>query len=437
MRKYQLKLIKRSENNQSWGLRKHHYKLLASGILLAALYPTGAVADEVTDLKKQLQILMKTVDQLSERIKQGEQNKKNQVTLISSNEMNATVKETLERVDELEDSMITLDDRLGQRAIAQAFDGIQFDIGGFIHTTYTTIRGENSTESSFDRQNFELLIGAKLNEDWSAFFAGGFLRESDQSLSLSNREDPVFNSVNKNPQIIAWVNYEYNSLLNVRIGRMTTPHGIINIEHFPATLLDPEQPQFLRPFSGDTIFPNFATGIQLHGKNYGENFSFEYSTYATNMSSNAKELQIGARAAVGFLQDSIKMGVNIADGTRVNDDSYDLFGLDFQWNINDFSIKSEYYITSEESVNSVDADRAAFYIQPSYKFSPKWIAFTRFDILEMGDITGESTEVAFGVNFLPSPGVRLRTIYTSREYENGGLPDADADILQFSGTFSF
>ncbi|WP_103654457.1 hypothetical protein [Agarilytica rhodophyticola] len=394
-----------------------------------AMFSCYASSQDENILKTKIEELEKKVEILNRKIDDSGLS-----DTSSSSELGG---ENSERIAELEESLWSIEERLGQRAIVQAFDGIRLDIGGFIHTAYTNIDGEDNRDSSFDRQNFELLIGAELDEEWSAFFAGGFLRESDPSLSFDNRTSPVFNSRNKNPQIIGWVNYSASSLFNMRIGRMITPHGIINIEHFPATLLDPEQPQFLRPFSGDTIFPNFATGIQLHGKKYFSVTSFEYATYVTNMSSNADELQLGGRMALGFIDDKLSLGVNYANGTRADDVNYDMSGVDFKLDIGALLLKSEYYQTSEDTSGMGDMDRKAFYIQPAIQLSNTWILFARYDRLDRGEVIGKSTEMAAGLNFLPSPRVRLRAIFTAREYEGGGQANADADIMQISGTFSF
>jgi len=403
-------------------IKKIRYAHTLSVFILCAA-PFASQATDTSDLKAELKALKKQIHQLN--------------TQLYGSSTSTSVNYA-ERIKALEESLWAIEEKLGERTMVQAFDGVRFDLGGFIHTAYTTIDAEDGTRASFDRQNFELLIGAELDDNWSAFFAGGFLRESDPSLSLTNRTSPQFNARNKNPQIIGWVNYEHSSALNVRIGRMITPHGIINIEHFPGTLLDPEQPQFLRPFSGDTIFPNFATGMQLHGKKYLSSISYEYAVYATNMSSNADKLQVGGRYALGFMQDKVAMGINFANGKRANEVDYTLVGLDFKLDIGRFLLKSELYQTSESAdINSVDNNRSTFYIQPAWRFSPKWIAFTRIDTLNMGDAEGQADEVAIGLNYLHSSNVRLRAILTERDYKDGTQDDANAHIFQISGTFSF
>ena len=359
-------------------------------------------------------------------------------SLAFAEKIDEKVEDHEERIESLEEFLLDIDERVGSRTIIKAFDGVRVDIGGFIHTAFTHVEGEDGSVNGFNRQNFELLIGADLDEKWSAFFAGGFLRESDDPFVVGDRRNPDFNHVAKNPQIIAWVNYRGADSFNVRIGRMITPHDSINIEHFPATLLDPEQPQMLRPFGGNTIFPNFSTGIQLHGKSFfGGRNSFGWAAYATRHPANPNEEIFGGRTELGFLNDSINIALNAASGERPGTlSSYQLFGADLRIDRGAWLIKSAYFTTSED----VGGDRLGAYFQPALRLGRDWLLFYRFDLLEAGDATGDSTENVLGVNFLPTKNVRLRAIYTSRSMDAGTDPaavDADADIVQFSGTFSF
>jgi len=235
-------------------------------------------------------------------------------------------------------------------------------------------------------------------------------------------------------------------LFNVRIGRMITPHGVINIEHFPATLLDPEQPQFLRPFGGNTLFPNFSTGVQFHGSTFASWGSVNYAAYVTNATgtgaeSNSEE-QIGGRLGYVSNDGVYEVGLNVGELYRGTTDSdYTMTGLDLKINYDWLLLKAEAYETDEDQ----GGDRSAAYIQPAWIINDQWQLFYRHDYLDAGDVLGKSRENVVGVNFLPKSNIRLRMTYTRKDFEDGftdatlltELPDADADIFQFSGTYSF
>lgn len=368
-------------------------------------------------------------------------------TLKSDTPASSTNSRLNARLNALEAALADSQDKISNRTIVHAFESIKLDIGGFLHSAYTFIDTEEESVGSFNRQNFELLIGAEISESWSAFVAGGFLRESSDPFSVGSRTVPEFDNKSKNPLIIGWANYQMNDLINVRVGRMITPHGVINIEHFPATLYEPEQPQFLRPFDGNTIFPNFSTGLQLHGEYFGEYVSMEYATYVANATSsdntqaNIEEL-FGGRAALGVLDNRIKAGFNFSDGYRSSTDSYyTMFGGDLSATLWLFELKSEYYLTDEET----GGDREAMYVQPIVNVTEQWSVYYRYDFLDAGFVIGESIEHVVGINYTPKYNIRLRANYTYKEFIDGftdnsftsPLDDEEAHIIQFSGTFSF
>lgn len=435
MQKMSSKLVSKNTTfspNLKGGKRTSSFLILIlvagwSPVIFAEVADTGRSPD-VNTLQRQLQQMQQQIDQL--KSKQGSSGSES----VDS------------RINAMEESVVSLEDRVGDRAVIHAFEGIKVDIGGFFHSAYTYIDAEEGSAGSFDRQNFELLIAAQISEDWSGFFAGGFLRESDDPFGDStggSRTDPRFNSVGKNPQIIGWTNYRYNDALNVRIGRMITPHGIINIEHFPAALLDPEQPQFLRPFSGDTLFPNFSTGFQVHGSAFISGSvinALEYAVYDSSAATNSEAHNGGGRLGLRLLDDHAKLGLNYSSGER--DDQltrYDLWGADLRIEMGQFLLDSEIF----ESHGDTEGQRLGAYVQPAWRISPQWVTFYRYDYLDVGESIGKSVENVVGVNYLPRPNVRLRAIYTYRQYDAGvvgnaeALPEADVNIMQLSGTFSF
>lgn len=353
----------------------------------------------------------------------------------------AESEDLLNRIEEIEELTQDIEEKVGSRAIIHAFDGESLDIGGFIHSAYTMIDARDESASSFDRQNFELLASAEISNRWTAFFAGGFLRESDDPLSSTTggtRFSPKFNSRNKNPHIIGWTNYQLNDKFQIRMGRIITPHGVINIEHFPATLLDPEQPQFLRPFSGNTLFPNFSTGIMGHGKFFIGNSAnnINYAVYLSNFTAEPEKHVSGARIAFDVGQ-VFSVGTNYSHGNRTSAErNYALRGLDCKFDYNEFLIKTEYYKTTED-----EGDRKGYYFQPAFRLTDKWIAFYRYDFLDTGTTSSAGTkENVVGLNFMPSNNIRLRAIYKRTKFDESRdktLDSASVNTFQFSGTFSF
>lgn len=357
------------------------------------------------------------------------------------------VNELKEQINDLEDLMEEIDARVGSRAVINAFDATNLDIGGFLHTSHTTVQTNNASEvsaGSFNRMVFEILVKAELAEDWSAFMAQAFMRNSGDVFSASRTAPSFSPPAPTQALVIAWVNYRSSDALHIQFGRFITPHGIINIEHFPATLLDPEQPRFLRPFSGDSIFPNFVTGLHVHGRQFlgdrNDNI-FQYNFYTANHTPTPEKLITGGRLSLEI--GPITVGLNAARGTHSSTaDRYDMLGIDCLIKMGPFLWRNEFFKSSSDDP-IITVDREAFYTQPSWQLTPEWIVFLRHDVFKGGANTagtyeGDVTEDMVGVNYLPYPNVRLRTTLTSKSFDAGAtLPESDATILQFSGTFSF
>ncbi len=438
-------------------------------MLLSFLSVGNAFAEEkgetLQQIQEELKGVKKDLEEAVSRVETLETKNEGSSTTSGSSDSNEALEELTVRMDETELTVADIDEKVGSRAVVHAFDGMQLDLGGFMHTAFTHINGDQGSASSFDRLTFEILAKVKFSERFSAFFAQAFIRESNTRFNDTfRRKNPgmVFSGAGgvKTPLVIAWANYRYNDAFNIRVGRYITPFGIINIEHFPALLLDTEQPQFLRPFSGDTIFPNFLTGAQGHGKFFfGDNYLQYYAYTGVFTGSSPERFYSGARLAYTVSEWGATMGINGGWGRRSlttappdttvvgSDTTFGMIGGDLLIDKGPILWKTELFFTNEDS--NAGGNRTAFYTQPAYRITDQWIAFYRYDFLNDGSLLvqsggrnstpGNSTEHMIGVNYLPVPNVRLRATLARKDWSKGrlGAPDADATIFQLSGTFSF
>lgn len=421
------------------GMIAHSWALIGICLLMASA-PAAAQDENLDSLRKQLDEARSMIQKLSGRIEQVEKSRAQ--TPAVDNDVNS-------RLDELEEQMFDLDERTGSRAIIHAFDAISLDIGGFLTQQFTYAIGEDSDEASFNATQFELLIKADLTDEISVFTALGFLRESD--LILADAANPTFAaSAMRNPAIIAWGNFQRSDALEIQLGRFVTPHGIINIEHFPGVLLELNQPQFLRPFSGQTIFSNFMQGGQIHGRFFlGEDGSdvLQYNAYVGLHPSDSEDFLAGFRVAYTWDELGVTLGGNYGHGRRkgaastvgnlsivgprsLTTNDYDFVGVDLLYDKGKLLWKNELFFSSE----SGQQDRLGFYTQPAWRLNDKWIAFYRFDYFDPGQGIHDSVEHIIGVNFLPIPIVRLRASYIFKQL---GDPEEDLSVFQFSMTLSF
>ena len=353
-----------------------------------------------------------------------------------------------ERIDGLEAEVVDLADRAGTGSLVRAFDAIELNIGGFMTQTLSVVGGRDDVAVSPNQTLLEILVSARIHERVSFFTALGFLREAD--IDLSDPADPDFRpGAVRVPPIIAWTNYRHRDALQLRLGRIVTPAGLINIEHFPPVLLEINQPQFLRPFPGATLFPNFMNGGQLHGTLRSQQRpeeAFGYSVYAGVIDHAPEAIVAGARAEYAWLQHGVTLGANYLGGRRergtgalgsfsivsarsLQSNRYDMAGIDLLIERGSLLWKSEAFYSFEVG----EDDRIGAYTQPAWRFDERWLVFYRFDFLDPGQDLPSAREHVVGVNYVPIPLVRLRAAAFYKEIESS----PDAVLGQLSVTFSF
>ena len=354
------------------------------------------------------------------------------------------------QVEDLENQIFEVEAQVGQRSVVHGFDSLSMDLGGFLTQSFSVGIGEDSTKVSFNQTLFELIAGVQVNEDVSFAAALGWLRESE--LDVSDRKRPTFRDFSMRvPQIIVWANYRYSDAVELQVGRFITPHGIINIEHFPPLLLDHNQPQFLRPFSGATIFPNFVSGGQLHGKfllGKAQQNILQYNSYVGVFSGGSPDnVTAGGRLGYTWGLSGVTAGANYGFGRReagssrlgsfsiVGDKSlttntYHMLGADLRYDKGPLLWKNEVFYSFETG----EENRLAFYTQPVWRMNDRWHVFYRFDYLDAGQGIEESIEHVIGLNFFPHSQVRVRAVFFLKEFER---PATKAGLFQLSTTISF
>ncbi len=415
--------------------------LAGLGLVPAAASAADARDAELAEMQHKLDEAMAAIKALSGTVANLQQQLAEQQAQAARPAQTASkVAELDERVEELEDNVDTIDERVGSRAVANAFDASKLDIGGFVDIATTLAIGEDKTEAAFNREVFELLLKAKLGKDWDLFMAQAFVRNSPLSFSdPAGRRSPFFannNSPVKTDTVLAWAQYTKSDMFKVQFGRFITPHGIINIEHFPANLLDPDQPQFLRPFPGQTIFANFSDGLNVHGSKFVGKNKFSYNAYAAAWAGNASNLNVGGRLAYTFTDAGLTFGINGTYGDRssTQDANFGVLGGDVLFQKGRWIWKNEIFVTDEEGAPG----KLAFYTMPAYKLTDKWTAFYRFDYLDTGKPGGESIENVLGLSFKPIFNAHLRGIYRwRRATRDAGIPAADTHVFELSTTFNF
>ena len=144
-------------------------------------------ADRIEALEKKLQRTLELVESLQHEINNMKEE------LASEAEHSAAVSEELSRLEDVEELASDVDERIGSRAVVNAFDALGLDFGGFLDLAATYAHGEDNSLASFNRQVFELLFNASLAEQWDLFVAQAFVRKI--SPDFSDRRNPDFSEL--------------------------------------------------------------------------------------------------------------------------------------------------------------------------------------------------------------------------------------------------
>jgi len=141
----------------------------------------AAAQSSQAELEQKLQQAMELINELSSEVRAMKQRQQDpapggDVDPARLEKVEQAIQSVDERVSDVEDTVVDIDDKVGDRALVKAFDALELDIGGFFHNTFTDIEGEQGGARSFNNQTFEILVKAKLWEDWTGFFAQAFQR---------------------------------------------------------------------------------------------------------------------------------------------------------------------------------------------------------------------------------------------------------------------
>ncbi len=390
-----------------------------------------------------------------------------QIKILMEHKQNTT-----ERIDDVENIIERVDERVGSRAVVNAFEAQSLDIGGIAGSVFTSETAENNSFNGFTINFLELLIKARLDDKWSAFIAPLFAEASftqytdpEQRRSVTNAN--LATAVN----VFGYITYEQNNMFNVDFGVFPTPQGIWTPEHFPHAQVIIDSPQMFSPiWQTDEIVPSFTQGVSVRGTYPVEGNILSYNIFAgynnkidisgvTNPVDEG-EFHWGTRIAYRHSAIGTEIGLNYGQGDR-NDDTnvsnpfytprsgraygqeseYDYYGIDLRVNKGSFEIKSELFATNED----FGRDRLGWYVQPVYNVNSNWAIVARYDFFDNGGNTGDKIEKVVGLIWSPIPAVKFRSELSRVEYEvgtgttllGGAYGSADVDVFSLSATYSF
>lgn len=390
------------------------------------------------------------------------------------------VERLTQRVDELEEHATKTSEKIGGRALLQAYTAQSLDVGGHVSSVFTYMHGENGSEAGHFVTLVELFLRAQVSEAWSVFAAPGFyvfngglldnpntttIRGDPGSLEDDSTESRMFLSR-------AYAQYVAGDWLQLQGGIVGSPHGTTNREYFIPSRNIAIANLHTRYFLANQLYPQQVIGARLSGKSViGEGQSrLEYDAYFGTQDDNPSDGMGGARLAYVFGDSGLTLAANYGRGTRQGfpvqplssptpmytgnvpvlqspfvgrfnlGRDYEFCGIDVDWRHGEFVSKTEAYYSAERDV----ADQKALSTEWAWFFHERWALAYRFDYYDAGadldplgvsvNLLGHATEHVVGVAYLPVDAVKLRL--DMHHLELPATSDT-VDFVNFSWSVSF
>ena len=230
------------------------------------------------------------------------------------------------RVDEIEDQQSKISERVGDRAIVQAYTARSLDFGGHMSSLFTYMHGDGGSATGHMVTLLELFLRAQIDDHWSLFATPGFYTFNgallDNPATVSIPGDPTF-TPDDSAQAKTFLSRVYGQWklgdsLQVQGGIVGTPHGTTNREYFIPSRTIAEASLHTRYFMGNQLYPQVVEGVRASGKyTLGDTGNWlDYDAYVGVQSDSPADALYGARLGHVFGDLGLTIAANVGAGTR-------------------------------------------------------------------------------------------------------------------------
>lgn len=406
-------------------------KTILSVIALAVFLflPPRAQADEIADLKAQVNAMQATIDAMKNKIEILESQQKAQV-------------ESVKKIPELSESVEKLKSKPKPESI---FSGV--GVGGHLKL-YMFDR----TEGERNKVEQHTGVSAGLSDLWLYF-----TKEINDWLSID---------VSPELQVTASATPSLGSDLS----RSTSSSYSWSIHHAFVTMRLPRQyelkvgtflPMFSEEYAKETWWEElyhqnlglalleswYDSGAELY-KNFNfKNWSLPVYLYYLNGNTdrnvdNNEGKTVLLHAAPEFCQSKVRLLGSLGIGRWDDENNYNALrsATGFDWNYKKWGVRGEYYYSLWQNrpltptTLSGDATRSGGYVQGSYRFTPKWRGLIKYSLSKLYNTSAASVRYdvydiwTFGANYFIADG---STIIGQVSTGSGNRSD-DTENLKFT-----
>jgi len=251
----------------------------------------------------------------------------------------------------------------------------------------------------------------------------------------------------------AWLEYRHNDRLRIRAGKLLLPQ-YWQTYHYPNLTLSSVPPLMV-----GNVFPKSIDALQLSGDWWIANErGISYTLYGGNGGdANRFGLDRNENKALGgrltfhlagknkpAWLDTLDFSLSAFLGDDDNGLGETILGADAQIRMGRVELLTELAHSNQarrthtffHPLHRRDGESLGFYVQPSYRLSPKWHAFYRYDYLDLDDegwTPYDEARHTLGLNFRPQPNISLKLEFFHGEPED----QEDFNGLASSVVFNF
>lgn len=275
-------------------------------------------------------------------------------------------------------------------------------VSGYVDSEYKMYRDKSGATPEFRIHHLSVFVEKKF-DDKLKFFS-----------EVEWEDGPEFEGATADGKIFLEavnLDYTFNPMAHVRMGRFFTPAGIWSVDHYPPFVPTQERPAVIRK-----VFPAITDGLLVHGTvPVGSNF-LNYDAYVGNGSGNTGHGDKDTHKAKGLKLDVVVPGANTNVGLTVYQDDADNeltgTGLHAKSRIASFTLQAEW---AKGKMDAINAEKDGWYFQALYDIND-WTYGVRVDTYDDGSKTKDTNSLI--VNYHYSPSVVLKGEY--HDIDDGG-----------------
>ena len=357
-------------------------------------------------------------------------------------ELEAGVETNTEQQDALERTTIDQQTIL-EEVQSEARD--RLSIHGYYDFQY--IDADNEVVGSFIQNELSIFLRSSTeDEQWTVFGELEFERIDGNDYLRSRNEGDGDLEIET-----AWLEYRHNDRFRVRAGKLLLPQ-YWQTYHYPNLTFST-----LPPLMVGKVFPKSIVALQFAGDWWTSNErGISYALYGGNGGDGElRALDANEHKAIGgritlrlagskkpVWLETLDFSVSAYAGDDDDGRNQSIVGIDTQIRVGRLELLGELARSNQPSNlrRSVlhpwrrDGESLGFYVQPSYRITPQWHMFYRYDYLNLdnsGVTPFDETRHTLGVNYRPRPNIslKLELFHSEPEIKGGDFNGVASSVV--------